>query len=78
MIPFNISRLHTEVGIVQLNGHWVPNPDYEQKTALHINRLSQLSTDGWVELDINHNGNIKFIQQLQPFVVQHLVAQQQC
>ncbi|GIU53397.1 MULTISPECIES: globin family protein [Shewanella] len=71
MMPFAISRLHTEFGIIKAQGSW--HSQFVANTQFIT--LEQLSTDGWVELDVAHPANSQFIAVISPLVHQHLLSQ---
>ncbi|WP_144213920.1 hypothetical protein [Shewanella donghaensis] len=70
MTPFTITRLHTQFGIIKASGQWHTN----STTDTQFNQLEQMSTDGWIALDINHPANSQFIAAIQPEVHQHLLS----
>ncbi|PMG79191.1 hypothetical protein BCU84_06000 [Shewanella sp. 10N.286.51.B7] len=72
MIPFTITRLHTNFGIIKAKGLW----EAQAVDSTQVNVLEQLSTDGWVELDVLHPANGQFIAAISPLVFQHLLSQQ--
>ncbi|WP_153913149.1 hypothetical protein [Shewanella sp. TC10] len=72
MIPFTVSRLHTDFGIIKAQGLW----QFDSATQTQLTTLEQLSTDGWVELDISHPANSQFITTISPLIHHHLLSQQ--
>lgn len=72
MTPFTITRLHTQFGIIKASGQWQLNT----VTETQFNKLEQMSTDGWIALDINHPANSQFIAAIKPEIHQHLVSLQ--
>ena len=72
MKPFNISRLHTDFGIIKAQGFWA----FDSIVSVQLTILKQLSSDGWVELDTSHPANNQFIAKISPLVHQHLSSQQ--
>ncbi|MCE2573753.1 hypothetical protein [Motilimonas eburnea] len=68
-MKFNISRLHTQSGIVQLSGEL-------EKTAsgiaLHYRCVSLMGTDGWFSLDLTNEHTQQFLCDIEQEVIAHL------
>ncbi|MCL1068642.1 hypothetical protein L2735_17870 [Shewanella olleyana] len=73
MIRFTISRLHTDYGIIKAQGLW----RLDAVSNTQLTTLEQLSTDGWVELDISHPANSQFISTISPLIHNHLLSRQE-
>ncbi|MDO6619533.1 hypothetical protein AB4140_15740 [Shewanella sp. 10N.286.51.B2] len=72
MMGFSISRLHSSVGIIKATGQW----DADTISGTKFTQLEQMSTDGWVALDIHHPTNSQFIASIKAEVYRHLLSQQ--
>ena len=63
---FEISRIHTPLGIFRVSGEV-----YDQNT-LAISQLEIMGTDGWLFLNIQSKKFVNLIKQLEPHLLAHL------
>ena len=67
MKRFDISRINTELGIYRFSGGWCDN-------KFEVDSIEVMGTDGWVSLDITNQKVIKIVKELEPVLLDHLVA----
>lgn len=67
LLPFKISRIHTEIGVFKVYGY------RSSFRARILSTVFILSTDGWEELALTQTNN-DFMKQLIPYLECHLKA----
>jgi len=72
MQRFSISRVHTTKGIFRASGEWANTGHDKNENMLIILTLDVMSTDGWVELDIQQHKTQALIAGLRVELIQHL------
>ncbi|RTR39484.1 hypothetical protein EKG38_06660 [Shewanella canadensis] len=72
MQRFSITRIHTTQGIFRISGEWAQACDDKDENRLRIVNLDMMSTDGWVELDIQQDKCRTLIDELKAQILQHL------
>lgn len=65
-LSFEISRIHTPLGIFRVSGKVFDRND------LAISQLEIMGTDGWLFLDIQSKKVVNLIKQLEPHLLAHL------
>ena len=70
MLPFHISRIHTQKGIFRLSGHWQGGE--QGGTGLKVAAIDILGTDGWLALDSGSREIAVLIGELTPELLAHL------
>ena len=71
LLPFKISRIHTELGIFKVNGY--RSSVSTDKMTIILSTVYILSTDGWEELILTQlNSNL--LEQLLPYLEHHLMS----
>lgn len=65
MQPFDISRIHTSQGILQLSGYF---------SAIHLSTttLLMMGTDGWFELDLQQDNVKTLVETVQQEIISYL------
>jgi len=63
---FEISRIHTPLGIFRVSG------EVSDQNTLAISQLEIMGTDGWLFLDIQSKKVVNLIKQLEPHLQAHL------
>ncbi|KGM27090.1 hypothetical protein CE143_16970 [Photorhabdus luminescens] len=71
LLPFKISRIHTELGVFKANGYNSSTPTDEM--TIILSTVFILSTDGWEELTIAQS-NSNLLEQLTPYLKHHLMS----
>ena len=70
-LPFEISRIHTEIGIFKVNGY--RSSLSAREITVSLSTVFILSTDGWEELALTQANN-NIMKQLLPYLERHLKA----